>query len=74
MTLNGRSGLLFTTQEYWEWQARFEGGYGQPRPGVSAEQVEMELAAIPNTIRYTYIFKKYIGNKKESHGEERGKH
>lgn len=54
--------LPLTEDEYWAWKAKIEGGYGQTRPGISAEQVEMELAAIPKTIRYSYIFKKYIGN------------
>lgn len=54
--------LPLTPEDYWEWNEKIEGGYGQPRPGVSPEEVEIELAAIPESIRYTYIFRKRIGS------------
>ena len=57
-----QNNLTLTSDEYWRWNEKLQAGYGQARSGVSAEEVEMELAAIPETIRFTYIFKKYIGN------------
>lgn len=60
--------LPLTSQEYWKWNDKLEAGYGQPRPGVSAEEVEIELAAIPESIKQTYIFEKYIGKGKENSG------
>ncbi len=56
--------LPFEPEEYLEWTAKFEAGYGQFRPGVSPEQVEKEIAAIPEAIRRTYIAEKYIGREK----------
>ncbi|MBA7700234.1 hypothetical protein ES703_108944 [subsurface metagenome] len=61
MSLNDRSGLPCSPGEYWEWKEKFEAGYGQPRPGVSPEEVERERAAIPEVIRRTYIAEKYFG-------------
>lgn len=63
-TMLGKSGLPFTLEEYDEWVDEFKAGYGQPRPGVSAEEVEAELAAIPAAISETYIAEKFIGKKK----------
>ena len=59
----GKSILPFTLGEYDEWVDKFKAGYGQPRPGVSADQVERERAAIPAGIRHTYITEKYLGKK-----------
>ena len=53
--------LPFTDEEYREWKEKLEAGYGQPRPGVSPDQVEGELASIPRAIRYSYLYKKHIG-------------
>jgi len=58
--------LPFSPEEYWEWNEKFEAGYGQLRPGVSTEEVEREIAAIPEKIRGTYIAEKYIGKRKEN--------
>ncbi|MBA7712506.1 hypothetical protein ES703_121483 [subsurface metagenome] len=60
----GKSRLPFTLQEYDEWVDKLESGYGQPRPGVSSEELEAEIAAIPKGLRHTYIVEKYIGREK----------
>ena len=57
--------LPFDPEEYWQWKEKLEAGYGQPRPGVSSEQVERERAVIPDRLRHTYIMQKYLASKKE---------
>jgi len=47
--------------EYDEWKEKFEAGYGHLRDGVTPEEVEVEIAAIPEGMRRTYIAEKYIG-------------
>jgi len=61
--------LPFTQEEYLEWKEKFEAGYGQPRPGVIADQVKEEIAVIPEGIRHTYIAQKYLGKEKERHDQ-----
>ncbi len=60
----GRSCLPFTLEEYNEWVDKLKAGYGQPRPGVSADQVEAEIAAIPKSLRHTFIVEKHVGKGK----------
>jgi len=60
--------LPFTPEQYLMWKEKFEAGYGQLRPGVSSQQVEAEIAAIPDVIRQTYIAAKYIGREKLHRG------
>ena len=62
-TMLGKSVLPFTPDEYWDWKEKLEAGYGQPRAGVSADQVKAELDQIPPAIRKTYIARKYLGNR-----------
>ena len=65
----GKSVLPFTLEVYWEWERKFEAGYGQPRDGVSAEDIESEIASMPRAIRHTYIAEKYIGRERLNGGE-----
>ena len=58
--MSSKTILPFSPEEYWEWAEKLEAGYGQPRPGVSADEVAREIATIPEGIRHTYIAKKYI--------------
>ena len=64
MSPKDKSALPLTSEEYWDWKQKLEAGYGQPRPGVSPKEVERERAAIPEGIRRTYIFEKFIAKKK----------
>ena len=57
--------LPFTQEEYLEWKEKIEAGYGHPRDGVSAEDIESEIDGMPRAIRHTYIAEKYLGKKKQ---------
>jgi len=63
----GKSALPFSPEEYWEWKEKLEAGYCQPRPGVSADEVEREITEIPKGIRHTHIAERYLGKVNRTH-------
>lgn len=68
--MSNKTALPFTPEEYWVWKAKFEAGYGQPRPGVGAEEVAREIAEIPEGMRHTYIAEKYLSKEKLGGGKD----